>query len=100
MQEFGDFLQQVKIASQHIPNLKIFEFPSKLQSLVEKLPLWFRNKWSGKVQKLQKSKGHNAFPTFSDFLEEVIFHAERNEHSAVEAFPKSKSKRSKPRHTI
>ena len=77
IQEFGDFLQQVKIASQYIPNLKIFEFPSKLQGLVEKLPLWFRNKWSRKVQKLQKSEGHNAFPTFSDFLEEVIFHAER-----------------------
>ncbi len=76
LQEFGDFLQQVKIASQYIPNLKIFEYPSKLQSLVEKLPLWFRNKWSNKVQKLQMS-GHNAFPSFSVFLEEVVFHAER-----------------------
>jgi hypothetical protein len=70
-------LQQVKIASQYIPNLKIFEYPSKLQSLVEKLPLWFRNKWSNKVQKLQMSEGHNAFPSFSVFLEEVVFHAER-----------------------
>ena len=34
IQEFGDFLQQVRIASQYIPNLKIFEFPSELQATV------------------------------------------------------------------
>lgn len=35
IQEFSDFLQQVKVASQYIPNLKIFEFPSKIQSCQE-----------------------------------------------------------------
>ena len=77
IQQFGDFLQQVEIASQYISNLKIFEFPSKLQSLVEKLPGWFKGKWSSKVQKLQQTKGHEAFPSFSDFVAEVTFHAER-----------------------
>ena len=77
MQEFGDFLQQVEIASQYISNLKIFEFPYKLQSLVEKLPGWFKSKWSNKVQKLQQTEGHDAFPSFSDFVAEVTFHAER-----------------------
>ena len=77
MQESGDFLQQVEIASQYISNLKIFEFSSKLQSLVEKLPGWFKSKWSNKVQKLQQTEGHDAFPSFSDFVAEVTFHAER-----------------------
>ena len=44
MQEFGDYLQQVELATEHIPNLKIFEYSSKLQSLVEKLPSWFLSK--------------------------------------------------------
>ena len=86
IQEFGDFLQQVKIASQYIPNLKIFEFPSKIQSLFEKLPLWFRKKWSGKVQKLQQEKGHNAFPSFSDLLKEVTFHAEHTNIPQIKSF--------------
>ena len=41
MQEFSDYLQQVELATKHIPNLKIFEYLSKLQSLVEKRPSWF-----------------------------------------------------------
>lgn len=77
MQEFSDFLQQVELATVHIPNLKIFEYSSKLQSLVEKLPSWFQSKWSTKVQKLQRTEGQNAFPSFSDFVNEVNFHAER-----------------------
>ena len=77
MQEFSDFLQQVEIASEYIPNLKIFEFSSKLQSLVDKLPGWFKTKWSTKVQRLQQSQGHNAFPSFSEFVKEVTFHSER-----------------------
>ncbi|XP_068721564.1 uncharacterized protein [Montipora capricornis] len=77
MQEFSDFLQQVEIASEYIPNLKIFEFSSKLQSLVDKLPRWFKTKWSTKVQRLQQSQGHNAFPSFSEFVKEVTFHSER-----------------------
>ena len=55
MQEFSDFLQQVEIASEYIPNLKSFEFSSKLQSLVDKLLGWFKTKWSIKVQRLQQS---------------------------------------------
>ncbi|KAK2551660.1 hypothetical protein P5673_027442 [Acropora cervicornis] len=51
MQEFSDFLQQVEVASEYIPNLKIFEFSSKLKSLVDKLPGWFKTKWSTKVQR-------------------------------------------------
>lgn len=57
MQEFSDFLQQVELATEHIPNLNIFEYSSKLQSLVEKLPSWFQSKWSNKVQKLQQAEG-------------------------------------------
>ena len=77
MQEFSDFLQQLELATEHIPNLKIFEYSSKLQSLVEKLPSWFQSKWSTKVQKLQQAEGQNAFPSFSDLVKEVTFHAER-----------------------
>ena len=77
IQEFSDFLQQVEIARDHIPSLKIFDFSSKLQSLVEKLPGWFKTKWSTKVQKLQQTDGHSAFPSFSEFVKEVNFHAER-----------------------
>ena len=77
MQEFSDFLQQVELATEHIPNLKIFEYWSKLQSLVEKLLTWFQSKWSNRVQKLQQAKGQNAFPSFSDLVKEVTFYAER-----------------------
>ena len=41
IREFSDFLQQVEIASEHLPALKIFEYPSKIQALVDKLPNWF-----------------------------------------------------------
>ena len=77
MQEFSDYLQQVELATKHISNLKIFEYSSKLQSLVEKLPVWFQSKWFNKVQKLQQVEGQNAFPSFSVFVKEVTFHAER-----------------------
>ena len=89
-------LQEFKIASQYIPNQKIFEFPSKLQSLVEKLLLWFRNKYLSKVQKLQRSKIPNVFPTFSDFLEEITFHAEGMNIPQLKFFLKSKLKGFKP----
>jgi len=38
LRDFSDFLQQVEIAKTHLPSLKIFEYPFKLQTLVEKLP--------------------------------------------------------------
>lgn len=76
-QEFSDYLQQVELATEHISNLKIFEYSSKLHSLVEKLPGWFQSKWSNKVQKLQQAEGQNTFPSFSVFVKEVTFHAER-----------------------
>ena len=77
MQESSYFLQQVENASEYIPNLKIFEFSSKLQILVDNIPGWFKAKWSTKVQRLQQSQGHNAFPSFSEFVREVTFHSER-----------------------
>ena len=77
MQELSDYLQQVELATEHISNLKIFEYLSKLQSLVEKPPGCFQSKWSNKVRKLQQAEGQNAFPSFSVFVKEVTFHAER-----------------------
>ena len=77
IEEFSDLLQQVEIVRDHMPSLKIFDFSSKLQSLVEKLPGWFKTKWSTKVQKLQQTDGHSAFLSFSEFVEEVNFHDER-----------------------
>jgi len=77
MEEFSDFLQQVELATEHISNLKFFEYSSKLLSLVEKLLGWFQSKWSKKVQKWQQTEGHNAIPSFSVFVKEVTFYAER-----------------------
>ena len=77
LRDFSDFLQQVEIAKTHLPSLTIFEYPSKVQTLVEKFPSWFLTKWSIKVQKLQQEKGCNAFPSFSEFVAEVTFHADR-----------------------
>ena len=64
LREFSDFLYQVEIAMNHLHSLKVFKYPSKLQTLVEKLPGWFLTKWSTKGQTLQEEKGCNAFPTF------------------------------------
>ena len=61
--EYSDFLQQVEIAKTQLHSLKIFEFPSQLQTLVDKLPNWFLTKWSTKVQSLQQERGSEAFPT-------------------------------------
>lgn len=77
LEEFSDFLQQVKIASKHIESLKVLSYPSQIQVLVEKLPGWFKAKWSDKVLKLQRKKGKDAFPSFEEFAEEVRYHAER-----------------------
>ena len=77
LREFSDFLQRVEIAKNHLHSLKIFEYPSKLQTLVEKLPSWFLTKWSTTVQTLQQKKGCDAFPTFAEFVEEVTFYADR-----------------------
>ncbi|KAK3735268.1 hypothetical protein QZH41_001047 [Actinostola sp. cb2023] len=79
LRDFSDLLQQVQIASTHMSTLKIFEYPSKIQALVEKLPSWFmtRTKWSIQVQVLQQREDCNAFPSFADFVKEVTFHADR-----------------------
>ena len=77
LEEFSDFLQQVKIASNHIESLKVLNYPSQIQVLVEKLPAWFKATWSDKVLKLQRKKGKGAFPSFEEFAEEVRYHAER-----------------------
>ena len=55
----------------------MFEFPSQIQLLVEKLPGWFKAKWSDKIIKLQREKGKDAFHSFNDFAETVKYHAER-----------------------
>ena len=44
---------------------------------MEKLPGWFKAKWSDKIIKLQREKGKDAFPSFNDFAETVKYHAER-----------------------
>ena len=44
---------------------------------MEKLPAWFKAKWSDKVLKLQRKKGKDAFLSFEEFAEEVRHHAER-----------------------
>ena len=75
--EYSDFLQQVEIGKTHLHSLKIFEFPSKLKTLVDKLPNRFLTKWSTKVQSLQQERGREAFPTFAEFVAEVTFHADR-----------------------
>ena len=77
LEEFSDFLQQVKFASKHIESLKALNYPSQIQVLVEKLPGWFKAKWSDKVLKFQRKKGKDAFPSFEEFAEEVRYHAER-----------------------
>ena len=100
MQEFSDFLQQVEVASEYIPNLKIFEFSSKLQSLVDKLPRWFQTKWSTKVQRLQQSHGHNAFPSFSEFVKEVTFHSERMNIPQITQMPVIKSNHKSTTNTL
>ena len=77
IQAFSDFLQQEGIARDHTPSLKIFDFSSKLQRFEEKLPGWFKTKWSTKVQTSQQIDGHSVFPSFSEFVKEVNFDAER-----------------------
>ena len=74
LREYSNFSQQVEIAKTYLHSLKIFEFPSKLETLVEKLPNWFSTKWATKVQTLQQEKGSDAFPTFAEFVAEVTFH--------------------------
>ena len=37
LEEFSDFLQQVKIASKHIESFKVLNYPSQIQVLVEKV---------------------------------------------------------------
>ena len=58
-------------------SLKLFNFPSQIQLLAEKLPGWFKAKWSNKVMKLQKEKGKDAFPLFKQFVKVVCYEAER-----------------------
>ena len=63
LEEFSDFLQQVQIASKHMESLKVLNYPSQIQVLVEKLPGWFKAKWSDKVLKFQKKKGERRLST-------------------------------------
>ena len=77
LRDLSDFLQQVETAKTYLLSLQIFEYPSKIQTLVTKLPSWFLTKWSSKVQTLKQKKGCDAFPTFAEFVAEVIFHADR-----------------------
>ena len=56
LREFSDFLYQVEIAMNHLHSLKICKYPSKLQTLVEKLPGWFLTKWSTRYKPYNKKK--------------------------------------------
>ena len=77
LEKFSDFLQQVVIASEHIKSLKVFDFASQIHVLVEKLPGWFKSKWSDKIVKFQREEGKDAFPSFKEFAATVKYHAER-----------------------
>ena len=77
LEEFGDFLRQVEIASKHIESLKVFNFSSQMLPLVEKLPTWFKRKWSEKVMRLQNAKGKDTFPSFKEFVDEICYQAQR-----------------------
>ena len=77
LRDLSDFLQQVEIAKMHLSSPQFFEYPSKIQTLFNKLPSWFLTKWSSKVQSLQQERGCNAFPTFTEFVAEVTFYADR-----------------------
>lgn len=46
-------------------------------TLIEKLPTWFKTKWSEKVMRLQNVKGKDTFPSFREFVDEVCYHAQR-----------------------
>ena len=77
LQEFSDFLRQVFIASRHIESLKVYNYPSKIQPLLEKLPSWYKSKWSVRVMKYQKANGKETFPPFEEFVNHVSQEAER-----------------------
>ena len=62
LEEFGDFLRQIETASEHFDSLKAFNFPSQIQLLVEKLPGWFKAKWSDKVIQAPEREGKGWFP--------------------------------------
>ena len=44
---------------------------------MEKLPGWFKAKWSDNALKFQRKKEKVAFPPFEEFAEEIRYHAER-----------------------
>jgi hypothetical protein len=77
LQEFSDFLRQVQIASKHIVSLKVYNYPSQIQPLVEKLPSWYKSKWSERVMKFQKVNGKETFPSFEEFVNHLSHEAER-----------------------
>ncbi len=56
LEEFSDFLQQVQIASEYISSLKVFDFPSQIQLLVEKLPSWFKTKCLSFLQRFRRNR--------------------------------------------
>ena len=72
LEDFSDFLQQVKFAGKHIENLKALNYPSQIQArwmVVSKVVRQSVN--------VSKKKGKNAFPSFDKLAEEVRYHAER-----------------------
>lgn len=77
MEEFNDFLQQVKIASEYITSLRVLNYPSQIQNLMEKFPSWFISKWSDKVLRLQRRDSRDTFLSLKDFLKEVCYCVER-----------------------
>ena len=44
---------------------------------MEKLPAWYKPKWSNKVLKFQKTNGKESFPSLEDFVNHVSYEADR-----------------------
>ena len=66
----------VKFSSQ-ANTLKVYNYPSQIQPLLEKLPSWYKAKWSEKVMKYQEINGKEKFPSFEEFVNHVSHKAER-----------------------
>lgn len=72
--EFSVFFLQVNIVFEHIPSLKVLNYPSQIQRT--KYLAGFKAKLSNRVLKLQRRESRDAFQSFKEFVEEVRYHAE------------------------
>ena len=58
-------------------SLKVYNYLSQINPLLEKLPSWFRPKWSERVMKFQKTNEKETFPPFEEFVNYVSHEAGR-----------------------